>query len=44
MPQMEPSFRLVLVPDYAAADVFVKNVHSRTFPPPGDISENILDI
>ena len=24
---MEPSFSLVLVPDYAAADVFVKNIH-----------------
>ena len=34
----------MLVPDYAATDVFVKNIHSRTFPPPGDISENILDI
>ena len=27
MPQMEPSFSLVLVPDYAAADVIVKNIH-----------------
>ena len=26
---------MVLVPDYAATDVFVKNIHSRTFPPPG---------
>ena len=35
---------MVLVPDYAATDVFVKNIHSRAFSPPGDISESILDI
>ena len=37
-------FSMELVPDYADADVFVKNIHSRAFSPPGDISESILDI
>ena len=35
---------MVLVPDYADTDVFVKNIHSCPFSPPGDISESILNI
>ena len=43
-PTCNAYFSLVLVPDYAAADVFVKNIHSCPFSPPGNISESILDI